>query len=418
MTLKKSRTKILVMAPFLAAFLLALLPAVSNAIPAFARKYKFSCTTCHAPAPRLKAYGEDFAGNAFQLPDGEEPSRAFHETGDDLLTLQRDYPIAVRFDAYMQGTYHEERGGMNDLKTPFGIKILSGGNISSSVGYYFYFYMSEQGEVAGVEDAYIHFNNLFGTELDILAGQFQVSDPLFKRELRLTYEDYLIYKTRVGASPTNLAYDRGLMFLYGLPTGTDIVFQVVNGNGIGEKGETGFFDADEWKNTFLRVSQQAGPVRLGGFGYLCNTRMSNADNEEASEKLFDNRHYYWGVDGTVDFKDRVQLNAQYLERYDENPNFDADKPSEDVKTSGGLVELVWLVRGEMGRPFVTLLYNFIESDYEELDHEGLNLERLNHRSMTAGFSYLLRRNLRLLAEATYEAEHEDYSFVAGASTAF
>jgi len=413
MTLKKSRTKILVMAPFLAAFLLALLPAVSNAIPAFARKYKFSCTTCHAPAPRLKAYGEDFAGNAFQLPDGEEPSRAFHETGDDLLTLQRDYPIAVRFDAYMQGTYHEERGGMNDLKTPFGIKILSGGNISSSVGYYFYFYMSEQGEVAGVEDAYIHFNNLFGTELDILAGQFQVSDPLFKRELRLTYEDYLIYKTRVGASPTNLAYDRGLMFLYGLPTGTDIVFQVVNGNGIGEKGETGFFDADEWKNTFLRVSQQAGPVRLGGFGYLCNTRMSNAYNEEAPEKLFDNRHYYWGVDGTVDFRDRVQLNAQYLERYDENPDFLEAKPADEIKTTGGLVELVWLVRGEMGRPFVTLLYNFIESDYEDPDNRSLD-----HRSMTAGFSYLLRRNLRLLAEATYEAEHEDYSFVAGASTAF
>ncbi|MCU0640132.1 MAG: hypothetical protein MUF59_09735 [Candidatus Krumholzibacteria bacterium] len=407
MTLKKNRTKNLVMAPFLAALLLALLPAVSNAIPAFARKYKFSCTTCHAPAPRLKAYGEDFAGNAFQLPDGEEPARAFHDTGDDLLTLQRDYPIAVRFDAYMQSTYNKDRGGMNDLKTPYGIKILSGGNISSSIGYYFYFYMSEQGEVAGVEDAYVHFNNLFGTELDIMAGQFQVSDPLFKRELRLTYEDYLIYKTRVGESPTNLAYDRGLMFLYGLPTGTDIVLQIVNGNGIGEKGESGFFDADEWKNTFLRVSQQAGPVRLGGFGYLCNTRMSNSGNSEP-EKLIDNRHYYWGVDGTVDFKDRVQLNAQYLERYDENPDFLADKPADEIKTSGGFAELVWLVRGEMGRPFVTLLYNHMESDYEGLDH----------RSMTAGFSYLLRRNFRLLAEATYEAEREDYGFTAGASTAF
>ena len=31
------------------------------AIPAFARKYKMSCKTCHAPIPRLKAYGDEFA---------------------------------------------------------------------------------------------------------------------------------------------------------------------------------------------------------------------------------------------------------------------------------------------------------------------------------------------------------------------
>jgi hypothetical protein len=37
------------------------------AIPAFARKYDMSCTTCHAPFPKLKPFGEEFAGNGFQL---------------------------------------------------------------------------------------------------------------------------------------------------------------------------------------------------------------------------------------------------------------------------------------------------------------------------------------------------------------
>ena len=37
------------------------------------------------------------------------------------------------------------------------------------------------------------FNNVFGSELDISVGQFQVSDPLFKRELRLPFEDYQVY---------------------------------------------------------------------------------------------------------------------------------------------------------------------------------------------------------------------------------
>ena len=45
-------------------------PADASAIPAFARAHKLSCTTCHAPFPRLKPFGEDFAANGFALPDG------------------------------------------------------------------------------------------------------------------------------------------------------------------------------------------------------------------------------------------------------------------------------------------------------------------------------------------------------------
>ncbi len=66
------------------------------------------------------------------------------------------------------------------------IKVLSGGLISRNISYYFYFFLAERGEVAGIKDAFIMFNNLFRTELGVSAGQFQVSDPLFKRELRLT----------------------------------------------------------------------------------------------------------------------------------------------------------------------------------------------------------------------------------------
>jgi len=43
------------------------------AIPAFARKYRISCTTCHAPAPRLKAFGEEFAGRGFRMEEAQEP---------------------------------------------------------------------------------------------------------------------------------------------------------------------------------------------------------------------------------------------------------------------------------------------------------------------------------------------------------
>lgn len=39
----------------------------SSAIPAFARKYGASCSLCHAPFPRLTAFGERFAANGFEF---------------------------------------------------------------------------------------------------------------------------------------------------------------------------------------------------------------------------------------------------------------------------------------------------------------------------------------------------------------
>ena len=88
-------TKRLLGAVALLMFVTSLIPQTASAIPAFARKYNFSCTTCHAPFPRLKDYGEEFAGAGFRLPPGEEPKRAYRDTGDELLTLQRDVPAAI-----------------------------------------------------------------------------------------------------------------------------------------------------------------------------------------------------------------------------------------------------------------------------------------------------------------------------------
>ena len=119
------------------------------------------------------------------------------------------------------------------------------------------------------------FNNLFGHELDLAVGQFQVSDPLFKRELRLTFDDYQIYRVKPGTSSVNLTYDRGLMFSYGLPTGTDIVFEILNGEGIGAADAARNFDGDKYKNGMLRITQDLGEAfRVGAFSYPGNQELT------------------------------------------------------------------------------------------------------------------------------------------------
>jgi hypothetical protein len=365
-----------------------------HAIPAFARKHKVSCSTCHSAVPKLKAFGEEFAGNGFVFPEGSDPKRAFIDTGDERLMLQRDLPLAVRIDLYMRG---QETGAVDaDLQTPYGLKLLSGGRIMENVSYYFYFYMFERGSVAGLEDAYLHFNNIGGVNFDILAGQFQVSDPLFKRELRLSFEDYLIYRYRPGDSAANLTYDRGLMLTYGFDFGLDVFGQLLNGNGIPEAKDR-VYDIDSEKAYSLRLSQGLGPVRLGAFGYY---------NQESAENSTVNDVSYAGGDATVG-GEKWEINVQYLHREDTNPFF-VYPDTTDTKTDGGFAEFVYMPGGDHTRWTFVGLYNYIDS--------GGTLYDTNRA--TASVSHLPATNLRFVFEYTYDFELEDSGGVIGVMAAF
>jgi hypothetical protein len=377
------------------------LPTDSNAIPAFARRYKISCTTCHAPFPKLKPYGDEFAGNGFIMIENEK-ERDYVTAGDDLLWLNKEFPVAIRFDAF--ALYDQDKTVDKDLQTPFGLKLLSGGTLYKNIGYYFYFYMYEAGQVAGIEDAYIHFNDMFKTPLDVMVGQFQVCDPLMKRELRLTYEDYEIFKVKVGDSRTNLTYDRGLMFTYGISkTSTDLFAMVVNGNGKKPASEEYLkFDDDKFKNFALRVSQGVGKyLSVGGFYYQGKEKV--LVGEEVGK--IENEVSYYGPDVNV-AAGPIGLTAQYLIRKDTNPLF-AENATE-YETKGIVAEVMISPFLDRSRYYFTGLYNNIDSDQEDLKYQ----------TATISVNYLLVRNLRLNAEFTRDLERDSNRFGIGMVTAF
>jgi len=358
-------------------FLLFLMVAEAMAIPAFARRYSFSCKTCHAPFPRLKDYGTEFMDNGYRVK-GQETPRYFIDTGDTFLALLREVPLALRADSFI--TYNNSATRKLDFSTPYLIKLLSGGEISRHVSYYLYFFFSERGEVAGLEDAFLMFDNIFNSGFDFYLGQFQVSDPLFKREIRLTLEDYLIYKARPGKSKIDLTYDRGLMITRSLPSGTDFVLEVVNGSGIGEANIFRNFDSDKYKNFLFRLSQDLGrQLRLGAVVY--------AGKEGEADRA--NSLWLIGFDGTV-ASPLLELNFQFILRRDSNPEF-LFSPPETVKTRGGFAELIYLPLGDDSRWYGTALFNWVDSDQNELDYSTVTLHG----------GWLLQRNLRLTAESTY-----------------
>jgi len=369
------------------------------AIPAFARKYNLSCNTCHAPAPRLKDYGEEFAGNGFVLKDQDAP-RYYQPTGDDELSLIRDFPLAVRLDGY--ATYNTYDSKKADFGFPYNLKILSGGSLAENISYYFYFFLSERGEVAGIEDAYLMFGDLFGSNISVAFGQFQVSDPLFKREIRLTYDDYEIYKVKPGNSNVNLAYDRGIMISTGFETGTDLVLEVVNGNGIGHADEFKNFDIDKPKNFMGRLSQSIGDVfRVGGFAYVGNEEFEHS----AGNLAYENKLTMFGGDLTFNYEDYLQLNLQYVSRKDEQK---LDGVQTDFKTDGGFAELIIMPNGADSKWYGTLLYNQFKIDVGDYKYQ----------SASAHLGYLLRRNIRLVGEFTHFLENEYSMFSLGFVAAF
>jgi hypothetical protein len=395
----------------------------AEAIPAFARKYRVSCAMCHAPIPRLNAFGEQFASNGFEFAPGEEP-RDTIATGDSLLRLQQMLPLAVRFDAYVTALSRRHKGQASvDQMVPWVVKVLSGGQVADRISYYMYFLASERGEVAGLEDAYVQFTDVANSGVSVIVGQFQVSDPLFKRELRLQYEDYQPYRVRVGHTRADLTYDRGVMALWSPAKGTDLAFQVVNGTGLSAANAARQYDEDGLKNFALRVSQDIGPLRLGGFGYWGEERANDTWS----------RVRMVGPDGTLNLGLRAELNFQYYRRWDDDPFLGACSVAEpcpggattnfETTVDAAMAELLFWPRGQAGRWVVAGLWNLIDADAPvvslrlgEQDEAPGFLKR--YHTGGVGLHYMLRRNLRLLGEGAWDFERDQARLVTGASLAF
>jgi hypothetical protein len=390
-----------------AALVLAGLAAPVEAIPSFARKYRVSCSMCHAPVPRLNAFGEQFAANGFEMVVGEA-ARDTLSTGDPLLRLMAEIPLAVRLDAYLQGLVDAPASAVaTDLQTPWAIKLLSGGQIADKVSYYLYFFMSERGEVAGLEDAYVQFTDLAGSGVSLLVGQFQVSDPLFKRELRLEYEDYQPYRVRVGDAAADLTYDRGFMAVYSPWADADIALQLLNGQGLRESTAARQYDRDDGKAVSGRFSQGFGPVRVGYFGYLSSERADGVGDDIRVH----------GPDLTLDLGGLAELNAQFLRRTDSDPFFGGGPTDTEVDALFG--ELIWGPQGPNGRWFLTGLYNRITADspvFGIRQGESGLLDR--YESAALGVNYVFRRNLRFTGEAQWDVEREYARLTAGFVAAF
>jgi hypothetical protein len=269
--------------------------------------------------------------------------------------------------------------------------------LSDKISYYFYFYLNERGKIAGIEDALLLFSNLFGSGINMALGQFQACDPLYKRETRLTLEDYKIYTVKPGNTSISLKYDRGVVFDYGFKTGTDIVVQVLNGNGIEEADESFVFDKDKYKNFMGKLSQSIGKsLSVGFFGYTGKETLTEEPDLVTSEVLM------YGPNLSVNLNEKFIVNFQYMRRTDSKVyNSITGLYDDDNVTDGAFAEFIYAPKGDMSNWYFTGLLNWVDSDIAELDY----------KSATFHAGYMLKRNIRLVSEFSWISEQIDYGKV-------
>ncbi|MFA6234734.1 MAG: hypothetical protein WC824_11190, partial [Bacteroidota bacterium] len=247
---------------------------------------------------------------------------------------------------------------------------------------------------------FVQFNDMFGTGLDLIVGQFQVCDPLFKRELRLTLEDYEVYRMRPAHSHANLTYDRGVILTYGFDFGLDLTVQALNGNGIGP-AENKVFDIDNGKALAFRASQHIGPVRIGGFYYrgeeLFRAFDFTYESGATQQRDVKNVVQYFGPDITIG-NDYLELNAQYLHRADSDMPYEATLGTmlRENKMDGIMAEVIYMPGGPESNWGFIGMYNMTE----DKDNNQ------KYQTATLSASRLLARNFRLIGEVTYDLEEE------------
>jgi len=355
--------------------------------------YRLPCGLSEAQFVRKGVHGQ-------QLQDAELEGSTL-DAGDDQLALPDTVPIAFRLQGFVQARDGEAvdvvKGttttAKTDFQAPYLIKMLSSAPLSEQITYYFYAIFAEKGgngEVI-VEDAWFSYGDLFGSGISMMLGQFQVSDLMFPRETRLTFQDYMAFRM------AGITYERGALFTTSLGP-VDIGLGLVNGNGITENvtiNSPGYrrpdhlFDNDNGKAVFGRVGANLGPVSAGLFYY--NGSQKNATDPAGTVPgTIDTDKQVAGLDISGDFGGELYWFGQVL--WNEWDGF--IDPDTKYRWIGGFAGVDYVPGNSWS---YSLLYNYADNgDFDNTDtvYEGIAIN-----SLTLNASYYFMRNVKGVIEA-------------------
>ena len=286
------------------------------AIPAFARKYQTSCTTCHNNFPELNDFGEAFKKNGFKFPKDDElfvkeppvmlGAKAYKKVFPKAVypgEIPGSIPIGFRYEGFANYNSKQPSGlgflPRTDLFVPNTFTIIAAGSLGPTLSFWVDDDISAGGSGAdgGLGDGYLKVNDLshyIGLPKDTLNlrfGQFELDLP-FTQARTINLTDYDIYdQASIGGAqgtttnPFMLGAPQRGIEIGGYPNDGNFNWSVSLVNGTNDSPAT-----RNSKDVYIRVSQRfnlerdrdarkevqaAGPtgprdhtsLRLGGFYY-------------------------------------------------------------------------------------------------------------------------------------------------------
>lgn len=417
-------------------------------IPAFARKYQTSCTTCHNNFPELNDFGEAFKKNGFKFPKDDETfvkeapvmlgAKAQKEAFPKAVypgEIPGTIPIGFRYSGF--ATYSSKQPlavgylPRTDLFVPNTFTVIGAGSFGEHLSFWVDNDISAGGAnaTAGLGDGYIKINDLghyIGLPQDLLnfrMGQFELDLPFTQaRSVNLT--PYDIYSQ---ASVAGVQGTANNPFMFAIPQrGIEI-------SGYSNKGN---FEGFEWsaavvngsndgtalrnsKDIYVRISQRlnlerdpgvrkevqaAGPtgprdhtsIRLGAFYYYGRNALnpSHADPAFGPVGTIHEPFYRAGADFRFKYR-QFELYGLGMYGHDQNHMLVTQDstitsliPAAPVTFSGGFAQANYWVY-----PWVIAImrYDIVNSPTDFLN----DVSRSNTRNrLSPGVQMLIRANLK------------------------
>lgn len=247
----------------------------SYAIPAFARRYKTSCTTCHVLIPKLNHFGKAFKANGYRIPPKDE---AFVKVPDVKLgdeEWKEVWPkgiwpgsipgipqLALRIDGDL--VINPQSEVKSDFDFPREFELLAGGNAGD--GFSFFLDLAIEHDEVVLERAFAQFDRITGsTLLNIKVGRYELGAVPFSRFYRrLTASDFITSDFRAVPKGFSFRARQQGIEVWGAKSGStgggfEYSLGIVNGSGSNK-------DNNSSKDVYYRFS-----YKFGGFGVAGST---------------------------------------------------------------------------------------------------------------------------------------------------
>lgn len=319
-SMKKSMFHVLA-ATFGLSALMLLIPSKyskSEAIPAFARQTKMSCTACHTTYPRLNSFGWQFKENGYRLPGVENHAT---QNMDENFDLFKQVPLSLKIASTVQ---MQSSTPNIDFQFPSEVEFKAGGSWGEHFSF-FYDHPLGSGKEGpeGPEQAYVSFNNLIQPGMmNLRVGKFNLMDWEFSPHRSWTISDYLVPTTQFGDNPFTSGDQNMGLEVYGRPMDGPIFYHLGIFDGFGDAEDS--FDANNFKDFSGGLSYTFDEQRVGLYGYYGQSAIT-MDTDTLISPLFNT-----GVYANLSF-DPVQVKALYSF----GQNLDS---AHQAQVQGGLLE--------------------------------------------------------------------------------